>query len=217
MIERVAAGASSYDACVDVEAFRAALAAVPATERDAWFDRLLGLRDLPDDEPSLPRGSVPYLPCPIDLVREAMVRASVLGSDVVLDVGSGVGRAAIGAHLLTGARVSGLELQPALVESAREIAARLSLPRVSFVAGDAARDTWVGEARALLEQANVFFLYCPFGQAGVQGFLRALEPIATTRAVRVACVDMAALDCAWLEPTHVGPSLRVLRSTFTVP
>ena len=42
-------------------------------------------------------------------------------SDVFVDVGSGLGRAAALVHLMTGARAIGLEVQPALVAAARDI------------------------------------------------------------------------------------------------
>jgi len=43
---------------------RQALTQVPPSDRDAWLDRVLELHEIPDDSPDLPRGCVPYLPCP---------------------------------------------------------------------------------------------------------------------------------------------------------
>ena len=77
-------------------------------------------------------------------------------SDVFVDVGSGPGRAAALVHLMTGARVIGLEIQPALVAAARDMTARLRLPDVAFVEGDAPQLT------AALSAGSVFLLYCPF-------------------------------------------------------
>lgn len=82
-------------------AFRAALLEVPAIDRDAWLDRVLGLGETPDD-----------------------------GPDVVVDVGGGLGRAAALLHLLTGAAVVGLEIQPRLVLGWRNLAARLMVEKI---------------------------------------------------------------------------------------
>jgi len=187
--------------------FRDALMAVPASERDAWVDRVLGLGELPSDGPDLPSGCVPYLPCPVDALLRAVDHAPVRASDVFVDVGSGVGRAAVLVHLLTGARAVGLEIQPRFVVAARELAARLS--RVSFAEGDAV------DLAERLGVGSVFFLYCPFGGERVTKLLSALEPIARTKAITICCIDLPLPPCSWLvlEPS-VGPDLAIHRSTL---
>lgn len=187
--------------------FRDALTAVPAVERDAWVDRALGLGELPSDGPDLPSGCVPYLPCPVDSLLRAVDHAPVRASDVFVDVGSGVGRAPVLVHLLTGARAVGLEIQPHFVVAARELAARLS--RVSFVEGDAV------ELAEHLSVGSVFFLYCPFGGERVKTLLSALELIARTKTLTICCVDLPLPPCSWLlsEPS-VGPDLAIHRSTL---
>ena len=89
--------------------FRAMLLRVPPSERDAWVDAIFGLGELPPDGPDLPRGCVPYLPCSVDTLLRVVERVPVRPSDVFVDVGSGLGRAAALVHLLTGAPVVGLE------------------------------------------------------------------------------------------------------------
>src|SRR5262245_43797450 len=98
----------------DPATFRPALLSVPPTARDAWVDCVLGLGELPDDAPALPRGCVPYLPCRADALLSMVDQASICASDVFVDVGMGNARAAVLVHLLTGASVIGLEIQPAL-------------------------------------------------------------------------------------------------------
>src|SRR5215831_18322971 len=139
---------------VDPTSFRAALAAVSPAERDAWVDRVFGL-EIPSDD-SLPHGCVPYLPAPIDILLQIAEHADVQASDVFVDVGSGVGRATVLMHLLTGAAAIGLEIQPSLVHASRELAKRLGTEQVSVVEGDAALTT------GLMLIGSVFFLYCPF-------------------------------------------------------
>ena len=119
--------------------FRAALLGVPPAARDAWVDVVLDLGDLPEDGPDLPRGCVPYLPCPVDALLRMKEQARVGASDVFVDVGSGVGRAATLVHLLTGAAVVGIEIQSSLAVAARRLADRLAEPRIATVHGDAVR------------------------------------------------------------------------------
>lgn len=181
--------------------------AVPAVERDAWVDRVLGLGDLPADGPDLPAGCVPYLPCPVDTLLRVVDRAPVRASDVFVDVGSGVGRATTLVHLFTGAPAVGVEIQRGLVVRARELAARLRLSRVSYVEGDAV------ELPAALAIGTVFLLYCPFGPERVTRLLSALEPIARARAITLGCVDLPLPPCSWLrlEP-RLDPALAIHRS-----
>ena len=41
-------------------AFRVALTGIRAEDRDAWLDLLWDIDELPEDDPLLPRGCVPY-------------------------------------------------------------------------------------------------------------------------------------------------------------
>jgi len=195
---------------VDGSLFRASLLRVPEGERDAWLDVALGLGELPDDGPELPRGCVPYIPCSVDTLLCVVEQAPVRASDVFVDVGSGAGRASALVHLLTGAAVIGLEIQPALVRASRDLFARLCLSRVSCALGDAANLT--GHAGA----GTVFFLYCPFSGDRLSKLVADLEPIARTRMIRVCCVDVPLPPCPWL--TLAGPAqpgaLAIYRSTL---
>lgn len=173
-------------------AFRAALLAVPADQRDAWLDAVLDV-DTPEDGPELPPGCVPYLPCEVDALLAALRWASVGADDVVVDVGVGSGRAAAALHLLSGAAVIGVEVQPKLAAAARALAARALRGRLTVVEGDAAQV--VGQ----LATGTVFFFYCPFSGERLEQVLSALEVLARARRLHVCCVGMAALDRAWLE------------------
>ncbi len=194
-------------------AFRAALRSVPPTERDAWLDVVLGLDDLVvNDGPELPRGCVPYLPCSVDALLRTVEHAMVGASDVFVDVGSGVGRAAVLVHLLTGASAIGLEIQSELVLASRDLAKRLRVSRFSPVRGDAALLT------GSIVIGSIFFLYCPFSGDRLEKVLDDLEPIARTRQIRVCCVDLPLPRRPWL--TLVSPpsgDLAVYRSTFLDP
>jgi SAM-dependent methyltransferase len=139
-------------------------------------------------------------------------QASVRASDVFVDVGSGLGRAAALVHLLTGARAIGLEIQPALVAAARALAARLSLTELSFVEGDAI------ENAPALDPGSVFFLYCPFSGARLDRLLTCLEPIARARPIRICCVDLPLPPRDWLTlASSPSPALAIYQSQQPPP
>jgi SAM-dependent methyltransferase len=189
--------------------FGAELTRIPPLARDAWVDLVFGLGAPPEDGPQLPVGCVPYLPCAVDALLRVAEHAPVRPSDLFVDVGAGVGRAAALMHLLTGARAVGVEVQPALVSAARELAGRLRLSAVSFIEADASQptDAW--------STGSVFLLYCPFSGDRLAKLLANLEPVARTRPIRLCCVDLPLPPCPWLEQTP-SPSLdlTIHRSTF---
>jgi SAM-dependent methyltransferase len=115
----------------------------------------------------------------------------VHASDVFVDIGSGVGRAAVVMHLLTGAAAIGLEIQPPLVRASRELATRVGAGRVSIVEGDAVTTG--------VPTGSVFFLYCPFSGDRLAKIVGDLEPIARTRPIRVCCLDLPLPDRPWLQ------------------
>jgi SAM-dependent methyltransferase len=157
----------------------ALLTSIPLGDRDAWVDELLGIESLPPDVPDLPRGSVPYLPCGVEeilaLVREVPVRAD----DTLVDLGSGLGRVVILAHLLSGAAALGVEIQEPLVRSAQQRCAALGLTGVTFVCANAAEVTLDG---------SIFFLYAPFNGAMLTAVMRRIEEVARRRSIVVCAV-----------------------------
>lgn len=172
-----------------------ALAGVRPSDRDAWVDIVLGLDGIPDDGPDLPRGCTPYHPCSVDALLSVVEQVRASPSDVFVDIGSGLGRAAILFHLLTGADAIGLEVQSELVAAARRLTKRLDVRRVSVLHGDAAK--LVG----LIRVGTVFFLYCPFSGDRLDTVLAGLEPIARARMIRVCCVHLPPLPSKWLALT----------------
>jgi SAM-dependent methyltransferase len=189
--------------------FRSALLRVPPLERDAWVDRVFGLDALPDDGPELPPGCVPYLPCPVDALLRMVESADIQASDVFVDVGAGLGRAAALVHLLTGASAIGIEIQPGLVLAARELTQRLNLSRVSWVEGDATL------LAGRIASGSVFFLYCPFSGERLAKVLADLEPIARTREILVCSVGLPLPPCPWLTPA--SPPSEELEIHRTIP
>jgi SAM-dependent methyltransferase len=192
----------------DPPAFRAALEGVPAGERDAWVDRVLGLDELPDDGPALPAGGVPYLPCSVEVLLQMIDDAPIHSTDVFVDVGAGAGRAIVLVHLLTGAAAIGVEIQPQLVSVARDLATRLGLSRVGCIEGDAATNA------AFMGVGSVFFFYCPFSGARLAKVLDDLEPIARKRRLRVCCLHVPLPPQSWLtRAPGRGGELEIYRSS----
>jgi SAM-dependent methyltransferase len=180
---------------------------VSPRERDAFIDHALGLGPPPADGPDLPRGCVPYLPCPVDALTRALDIARVRASDVVVDIGCGAGRTAALAQLLTGAKVIGVEVQHRLAEASRALVTRLGLQRCAVFECD------VLTSPACLDEGSVFFLYCPFGGQRLELLLTRLEQLAQLRELRICCVDLPLPARRWLERLEpAAPDLTVYRS-----
>lgn len=188
------------------EQFREALTSVPPSERDRWLDRVFGLEEIPDDGPDLPAGCVPYLPCSVDTLLRVADLAQVRPTDVFVDVGSGLGRAAGLMHFATGAGAIGIEIQSGLVSRARELASRLNAPRVCVIEGDATQLT------RYVMIGSVFFLYCPFSGERLERVVDDLESIARTRRIRVCTVGMNLPSRPWLTAVTAADELTVYRS-----
>jgi len=177
----------------DPAQFRAALVGVPFIDRDAWVDAVFSLDELLEDSPELPNGCVPYLPCAVDVLLRVADLVPVSSTDVFVDIGAGLGRAAVLMHLLTGASAIGIEVQSGHVNAARVLATRLRLTDVRFVAGDAV------QAASEFAAGSVFFLYCPFSGERLVKLLKHFEAIARTRQICVCSVDLPLPPCDWLE------------------
>lgn len=187
---------------------RAELDAVHPASRDAWLDRLLAIDGLPDDEPSLARGCVPYLPCPVDTILAAIDLAAITSADTFVDLGAGLGRVLALVRLVTGARAIGIELQPALVQRSAALLDAARLGDIAVHHGDAATSLDVAAT------GTVFFLYCPFSGERLDRALAGLATIAACHPIRVCCVDLPLPRRDWLVPVASPPpgSLVVYRS-----
>jgi hypothetical protein len=166
------------------------LLAVPFRERDAWLDETLGFDPPPPDMPDLPRGAVPYLPSGVDEIITMVQEAPLRADDTFVDLGSGLGRVVILAHLLSGARALGIEIQEHLVRRARMHSAALGLCGVSFEHADATDVELDG---------SVFFLYAPFNATMLRRAMARVEAVARRRPIIVAAVGLE-ISVDWLVP-----------------
>jgi hypothetical protein len=164
------------------------LSSFPPRDRDGAIEEYLGIA-APEPSSSSPGDHlVGYHPSGVAAIVRALVEVPVVAEDVVVDVGAGLGKVVLLSRLLTGATARGIELQSALVDRAREAAARRSVD-VRFTREDA--------READLHDGTVFFLYLPFTGPVLASVVRRLRSVAERRAI-VVCALGVDLDTPWL-------------------
>jgi len=166
---------------------------------DALDDLLAGLLRLP--APATPQvmlaaEMVAYQPTPARHVLDLLARTAPGAGDVVVDIGAGLGQVPLLAALCSPARALGIEIEPTLVQGAREAAAGLGLAgRVRFICEDA--------CAADLSAGTVFHLYTPLRGALLVALLARLRDQAARRPLRICgfgpCVEALAVQ-DWLRP-----------------
>ncbi|MBD8900157.1 methyltransferase domain-containing protein [Rhodanobacter sp. DHG33] len=147
----------------------------------------------PDDVAALAPEMVFYQPTPARHVFDLLDRLALGVSDVLVDLGSGLGHVPLLAAICTKAHGMGVEIEPVYVQSARACAQALQLTNADFVQGDAREtDFAIG---------SVFYLYTPFTGSILRSVLDALRAEAGRRAFRVCsfgpCTTVLAAE-PWL-------------------
>lgn len=120
---------------------------------------------------------VAYQPTPARHIFDFTRRAGLTERDWLIDLGSGLGHVALVASICTGARCSGIELEPSYIECARKCAQSLKLNNVTFVQGDA--------RAADLSSGTAFYLYTPFTGGVLRDVLNSLRREASQREIRI--------------------------------
>jgi hypothetical protein len=151
----------------------------------------------PDDEPVRREAEmVLYQPTPARHIFHLIGLTALTETDVLVDVGSGLGHVPLLAAILTSARSIGIELEATYVERARQCAQRLNLNRVTFIQEDA--------RAADLSTGTVFYLYTPFTGSILSSVLSRLRREAAARPIRICtygpCTPAVAEE-SWLEAT----------------
>ncbi|HEY1139983.1 MAG TPA: methyltransferase domain-containing protein [Lysobacter sp.] len=166
--------------------------------RDDWLSGVLGFGEPQAPTIELSADMVFYQPTPVRHIV-AMIAASGLGEgDVLIDLGSGLGHVPLLAAILTRARTIGVELEPAYVACAQQVASSLNLVNASFVQGDV-RDTD-------FSAGTVFYLYTPFKGALLRDVLDRLRAEAKRRPLRLCTFGPCTATLAG-EPWLVAESL----------
>ncbi|HEY4292631.1 methyltransferase domain-containing protein [Luteibacter sp.] len=153
------------------------------------------------EQPAPPPGMVFYQPTPARHIIDGVSRARIVDSDVVLDLGAGLGHVPILVNVLTGARTLGVEREPAYVAQAMEAARGLGLHNVNIDAGDA-RD-------ADMSGSSVLYLFTPFVGTVLRDVVAKIEQQARDRCIRVITLGPCTRTFArmpWLRSDDPVPS-----------
>lgn len=139
-----------------------------------------------------------YQPTPARHIFDLIDRTALTESDVLVDLGSGLGHVPLLASICTSARSIGIELESAYIDCARHSARGLNLDHVTFLKQDA--------RTADLSSGTVFYLYTPFIGAILRSVLDSLQREASRRQIRICtfgpCTPIIAQE-QWLEAS--GP------------
>ena len=140
---------------------------------DALVQGLISTEAAPAVIPPRHTDMIAYEPTPARVVLDLVDQIQLTADDRFYDLGAGLGHVAILVHLLTGARVTGVEVEAVYCLHAQRCAAALGLSDVHFLNLDA-RD-------ATYEDGTVFFMFTPFTGKLLEAVLVALAREASRR------------------------------------
>lgn len=153
---------------------------------DTFVDGVLQIEELPRVQLEPEAEMVLYQPTPARIVLNLVRRLQLGHADVFYDLGSGLGRVAIIAGLVSSAVVKGVEYEPAYVEYARHRAEMLNLPRTTFITSDARAVNYA--------DGTVFYLYTPFKGNILGTMLDRLRDESRRRRIRVCTYGPGTLE-----------------------
>ncbi|MFP2908136.1 class I SAM-dependent methyltransferase [Pyxidicoccus sp. 3LFB2] len=171
------------------EALASLLDSLPEAGREAWVERLLGLDTVSGTTHTGHDELIGHHASGVGALLQLFRDVPVRDTDVFVDLGSGLGKATLLAHLLTGATVVGLEHAPALVDAARQRALDLNLTGITYVLGD---------AREAVPEGTVYYLYLPFTGEALDAAMARLEAATRGHAVVVCTLGLDLARWPWL-------------------
>ena len=158
------------------------------------------------DAGHIPRDSetVFYQPTPARHIFKLIGLTALTATDVLVDLGSGLGHVPLLASICTSARSIGIELEATYIERAQQCALRLNVNKVRFIQEDArVADLTIG---------TVFYLYTPFTGSILSAVLNRLRREAATRRIRICsygpCTSIIA-EQPWLEAATAPEAHRI--------
>ena len=134
---------------------------------DEFINGLCSCASMPRQTKDLEPGMIYFQKTPARIIFELVGRMRFTSDDVFVDIGSGLGQAAILVNLLTGIKTIGLEFEPAFCDYARHCSVELNLCNTAFINMDARDADYTG--------GTVFFMYTPFSGAMLQTVLKRLR------------------------------------------
>jgi SAM-dependent methyltransferase len=144
---------------------------------DIFINGLFTNQAMPEQTKDLEPEMVYYQKTPARIVFELVERSSFIKEDVLFDLGSGLGQAAILVNLLTGIKVMGIEFEPTFCDYSRNCAAELNLSDVTFINVDA--------RKADYSEGTIFFMYTPFKGEMLQEVLEILRNESFQRKIKI--------------------------------
>ena len=158
------------------------------------------------DAGHIPRDSetVFYQPTPARHIFKLIGLTALTATDVLVDLGSGLGHVPLLASICTSARSIGIELEATYIERAQQCALRLNVNKVRFIQEDArVADLTIG---------TVFYLYTPFTGSILSAVLNRLRREAASRRIRICsygpCTSIIA-EQPWLEAATAPEAHRI--------
>ena len=167
---------------------------------DRLVDGILGLGETIAEPTLADRDYVHLEDSPVRVLLDLVDHVSLEADDRFVDLGSGLGRAAILVHWLTGVSAEGIEVQPAYCAYATALVANLGLERVHFQRADA--------SEADLSRGTVYYLFTPFKGRILRLVWQRLEQEAQSRSITVCTYGAVSLSAArqrWLRPASGAP------------
>jgi SAM-dependent methyltransferase len=150
------------------------------------------------------REMVFYQPTPARHILSLIGLTALDASDVLVDIGCGLGHVPLLVSACTDAQCMGIELDETYVECARRCAQKLNLNRVTFIRQDA--------READLSSGTVFYLYTPFTGSILDDVLGMLRREAARRPIRICtfgpCAHLIAEE-RWLEAMETPRADRI--------
>lgn len=160
---------------------------------DIFINGLSHVRSMPEQTKTLEPDMVFYQKTPARIVFELAEKYPFSKEDIFFDLGSGLGQVAILVNLLAGITTRGVEFEPAFCDYARDCAADLHLPDVTFINVDA--------RTADYSKGTIFFMYTPFRGEMLQAVLAVLQKEALHRKITILTYGPCTADVAlqsWL-------------------
>jgi hypothetical protein len=198
------AGADALLRWVRMEETVGAVAGMGYDYLDELISGVFEFEEPEDGEISREPEIVFYQPTPARHIFHMIGLAALTASDVLVDLGSGLGHVPLLVSICTPARSIGIEMEAAYVERARQCAHRLNLDRVAFLQQDA--------RAADFSTGTVFYLYTPFTGSILRAVLDRLRREAASRSIRICtygpCTSVIAAE-PWLEATAAPEPDRV--------
>jgi SAM-dependent methyltransferase len=163
---------------------------------DHFINGLLNYKTMPAQTMNLQPGMVYYQKTPARMMFGLAQKKHFAQDDIFVDLGSGLGQAALLIHLLTGVTVQGVEIEPAFSDYAKARTAELMLPRVTFINIDA--------RKADISKGTVFFMFTPFTGSLLEEVLGRLREESLLRKIDIITYGPCTPEVAgrdWLKPS----------------